>query len=789
MEPSSDSSMPFHHHRHGQRHQPLGSSQPSSGSTSQLSRSHSQGPASPSTSTAASSNPFVRSHDDEPPTPMSGHPSGHISVAIKCPSLDKDSAVVIVSKTDTVLALKQAIQSTWAGAPRADGMRCIRSGRILSDNEVFSQLAETLESGEPLSLHLVIRPDAWSDPQNRPTPSRRNSYLRQTQHQLQHQRQNDLPRSALATQLNLQDDVQPPPSATSTEHPPNWMPTFEPYFSEADPTPAESTSHLPSLHDVHDVSASSSGTTRNMISSLAGQAEADVYTVLDEILRVTAPDNWPLLIEALSEAYDEYVMMYEVIYEQARAAQKGSTSTSSSPPLPPSQSDLLTSIETTLLGWDPVQMPNDEHASAAPQSSDTGSQYLYQQVTHRGLPYLLRISTTPLAAQRSEALSTLLQRITTLGTITSKLDNIIMLSRLIQAQPSTSASAAALGTSNPTQLNGASAAGQTMALERGGPVAFMARITRNLVAELRGVTFADVTAVIVPMVFIGFKVGILLSVMLRGADSFRWYFVLGMASVYVVFESYRIVQRRMRVRQRRAPRAAAAAPQAAAAAADVDAGAAAAPPTGSNVPTAPSNEEAAERQATETPSQPLPPPQAPQRMRSRTRFTYDWCIDSVAFIGLEVEDQELGLLASNGTTGRHIGWVERVLVSNWLLPILVFVITMMPAVEQRRKRAIEERERVIRKWTRFEQERRQRVVELQRKEAEEQGREGIAVPDEEVGVGQLEGQSKRSEYADRMLRQRRTGEEVWLDEEEEEGMRLARELQEEGDGMEDMNIF
>lgn len=150
MEPSSDSSMPFHHHRHGQRHQPLGSSQPSSSSTSQLSRSHSQGPASPSTSTAASSNPFVRSHDDEPPTPMSSHPSGHISVAIKCPSLDKDSAVVNVSKTDTVLALKEAIQRTWAGAPRADGMRCIRSGRILSDNEVFSQLAETVSSSPPI---------------------------------------------------------------------------------------------------------------------------------------------------------------------------------------------------------------------------------------------------------------------------------------------------------------------------------------------------------------------------------------------------------------------------------------------------------------------------------------------------------------------------------------------------------------------------------------------------------------------------------------------------------------
>ena len=196
MDPASDPSRHLahqhhqHHHHHGQRHQRLGPT-PSSGSMSASSNPHAQGPASPSASTAASSNPFVRPHHDDQPRniaadePLASEPVSHphrtqlassttdpvrssssadrrssslsrtassasllradeISVAIKCPSLDQDSAVVKVSLTDTVLALKHIIQRTWSGAPRADGMRCIRSGRILNDNETFAQLVQTV---------------------------------------------------------------------------------------------------------------------------------------------------------------------------------------------------------------------------------------------------------------------------------------------------------------------------------------------------------------------------------------------------------------------------------------------------------------------------------------------------------------------------------------------------------------------------------------------------------------------------------------------------------------------
>lgn len=172
MDPSSDPALHFQHHRQAQRHQRLGSPLPSGG-TATASSSQPQGSTSPSASNAASAtNPFVRSHHEDssaqPPPRMlhcqnatgSAEPGStslsrtesssslsqgeEIYVAVKCPSLDKDSVVVKVKASDTVRALKHTIERTWPGAPRADGMRCIRSGRILADGEILGQLSQNV---------------------------------------------------------------------------------------------------------------------------------------------------------------------------------------------------------------------------------------------------------------------------------------------------------------------------------------------------------------------------------------------------------------------------------------------------------------------------------------------------------------------------------------------------------------------------------------------------------------------------------------------------------------------
>ncbi|KAJ1035932.1 hypothetical protein NDA13_000587 [Ustilago tritici] len=851
MDPSS--SQHFHHHHHqGQRHQRLAPSQPAAG-MSTPSGSHSQLPSSPSASTAASSNPFVRSyHDDEQqvPTAADQQPasqallqpqrseqatayysdagstnrsrstsisrtvssssllrSDEIAVAIKCPSLDKDSAVVKVRPSDTVLSLKHIIERTWPGAPRAEGMRCIRSGRILHDDEIFSHLTDSLEADEPLSLHLVIRPDAWSDPLNRPTPSRRSSYLRQQQQQQQH----SLLRVALGTQAPTaqgnDDDVPPFCPATSAQPQSETPPDFDAYFTDPDVTP---TGVEPPEADILGHSSS-----LDMDHIPTTREAADAYAVLEQTLRVTAPDNWPMLIEALRAACDEYVLKYEAVYNEAQAAQNKAATSASTSALSWSQSSLLTSVETTLLAWDPVRMPGE--VAATPPAKET--QYFYQQVSHRGLPYLLRVATTSLDSQRSETLHTLLDRISTLRAMIDKLENIIMLGRLLRGATliGTSNSAAPLAA---TLLNGSAATGRAVALEQGGIVIRATQLSQAIFDAFRSLTFADATAVIIPMFFVGLKVGILLSVMLRGADTTKKYFVLGMASIYIAFESYRIVQRRMRVRQRMLPRPPQSPPPHAPPAAGEEnaarqAGAPAPAPMGANVPTAPSHEEAIERQATEEPLRPLPPPQAPPRFRSRTRFSYDWWIDHMAFIGLDAEDAELGLLPAPGTNAaaalaanpnttsapahEEPHWLERLLISSWVLPFVLFLVTTMPAVEQRRKRAIEERERVIRKWTRLEQERRERAQKLlqrqqEKKEDQIASQHKVAGRADSAHVGpgdNLDLQQKRADYADRILRQRRTTEAVDLDDEHH---RLAQAMavgagDDHDDAMEDMNIF
>ncbi|KAJ1018088.1 hypothetical protein NDA16_004957 [Ustilago loliicola] len=610
------------------------------------------------------------------------------------------------------------------------------------------------------------------------------------------------------TAQDIDDDVPPFHPSTSTQSQPG-PPQFEPYFTDPDATPTE-----PQEIDANILGSNSH---LNIDDTSTGREMADAYAVLEQTLRITAPDNWPMLTEALRAACDEYVLMYEAVYNEARSAQKaGSTSP---PKLSWSQSDLLTSVETTLLGWDPVPTPGE--AVATPPISDDETQYFYQQVSHRGLPYLLRVATTTSDCQRSEVLHALLERISTLRAMIDKLENIIMLGRLLRGATSIGVPDAS-GAPASTQLSGSAAAGRAMALEQGGIIASATRLSQATMEAARSLTFADATAVIIPMFFVGFKVSILLSVMLRGADTVKKYFVLGMASIYVAFESYRIVKRRMRVRQRTLPRPAQPPQPNAAPVAGGDAEQPATPtpaPMGANVPTAPSHEEAVERQATEEPLRPLPPPQAPPRFRSRTRFSYDWWIDHLAFIGLDAEDAELGLLPAPGTNAaaalaanpnatpasahEETLWLERVLISNWVLPFVLFFVTMMPAVEQRRKQAIEERERVIRKWTRLEHERRERAQELLQRQQEEKEKETAS---QDRGLGQanvqshtanvgsgdnLDLQQKRANYADRILRQRHTTEAVDVDDEDH---RLARAVaagagDDEDDAMEDMNIF
>lgn len=72
----------------------------------------------------------------------------------------------------TIRRIKTAVRDHWPGKPDPAGIRLIHAGRILGDDEVLGDVAR--EGREEVYLHLVVRPDAWSEGEREPiTPARR----------------------------------------------------------------------------------------------------------------------------------------------------------------------------------------------------------------------------------------------------------------------------------------------------------------------------------------------------------------------------------------------------------------------------------------------------------------------------------------------------------------------------------------------------------------------------------------------------------------------------------------
>lgn len=99
---------------------------------------------------------------------------GGITVHIVSPPLTFPAATppsrLILKPHHTVHKLKRFIQKQWPGKPRADGIRLIHAGKILQDPQTLQNL---LRSGEhqDVYIHLVVRPDAWTESETAPLPS------------------------------------------------------------------------------------------------------------------------------------------------------------------------------------------------------------------------------------------------------------------------------------------------------------------------------------------------------------------------------------------------------------------------------------------------------------------------------------------------------------------------------------------------------------------------------------------------------------------------------------------
>lgn len=70
-----------------------------------------------------------------------------VLIAIKCPSLDRDSILIKAPLDASILHVKQIIERTWRGAPKAHGMRCIRAGRLLHDYDLLQEMTVSVSNG------------------------------------------------------------------------------------------------------------------------------------------------------------------------------------------------------------------------------------------------------------------------------------------------------------------------------------------------------------------------------------------------------------------------------------------------------------------------------------------------------------------------------------------------------------------------------------------------------------------------------------------------------------------
>lgn len=64
--------------------------------------------------------------------------SALVRLSIKCPSSEapnSEGEILSVSASTTIAQVKKQIETTWPGRPKAEGMRCIRAGRLLDDAE------------------------------------------------------------------------------------------------------------------------------------------------------------------------------------------------------------------------------------------------------------------------------------------------------------------------------------------------------------------------------------------------------------------------------------------------------------------------------------------------------------------------------------------------------------------------------------------------------------------------------------------------------------------------------
>ncbi|PWN33618.1 uncharacterized protein FA14DRAFT_161379 [Meira miltonrushii] len=245
--------------------------------------------------------------------------------------------------------------------------------------------------------------------------------------------------------------------------------------------------------------------------------------------------------------------------------------------------------------------------------------------------------------------------------------------------------------------------------------------------------------------------------------------MVGFASLYILYEGYRGLMKRVQVRRRAIRRALGrdGTNEGRPNAANADNNR-----TNRQQDTPPDSPEGTQNSN----QQDVTVPPAPNRYTVFSPFLLEFWIERLAYWRMREEDREMGLRMSTGNRNRahpvqHDPMSKLVDVVNdcILMPVILFISTLIPEIEQRRRRAIDQRDELIRSTARKVEEQERRLREEEDKQSKE-GPDGSAKDSSEssskVNNSTLNASTTsvqirqpallRSRYAQRILDERRS---------------------------------
>ncbi|GAA5921174.1 hypothetical protein JCM1841_001185 [Sporobolomyces salmonicolor] len=626
-------------------------------------------------------------------------------------------------RSSTVGDVKQHLQDDWDGKPKKDGITCVKGGKVCRDTEVLGELfEEELKADPPVEalLHIIVRPNAWTAPFTSPPPD---SPL--------------LAPSSLVGAPPLSSPSPSDPTFLAAEHAtlPTMPPTphhsgYSPGYLTIPPPVDGAAAALPTS-DIPPLASPS-------IAAPAAHAPAtsgggSYVTYLGHLQRLV-PLQRALLLLNLQRAHHYYQLQ---IQERAARLQANDEEEADETRELKEVEDLLKECRL----WSVVEERTEEVEKELGKRAEDGEARRAEefQVVHlNGLPYLLYTPGALAFPPRPSASAvTSLARAQAIHHVLTT-----MLQLLITFQPASPSIAYGRALMRPSGAQATYAHGQRMspavnpnnlAVPAGGPLGgapgpgadavpgqpqLRRRATLSVVINLDAII-----SLLVPLFFLSLKLAFLLWIFGRHASPTKRAVLVGMAAAWVVWEGWVIQRRRAQAgrerergdrERRRVARA-----QAQAVANQMQAQRQAQAPGGAQ-PGQPPVPGAAARPA--APGQ--PGPAAPPRRRSPTarreppsRFSPRYWLNAIAAVGLVSEARELGL-SPRYIAGRPIppaatapaflaratpaqrARYERIqrlrrAARNIWVALVLFVGTLSPEVERKRKKALEKRERLL----------------------------------------------------------------------------------------------